>query len=587
MKTDSAAHDIPQISESDVRQWVSEASFSRGWTYFHTGHIIDPGRQGHLLRGKCLGSSEPYYRVEVLLGPEGIASASCACPVGYSGRCKHAAALLLTWVHQPEAFRYIEELDAALQRRDKTQLITIIRRMLERDPDLEDLLELPVIGEGQPQPVDPDAIRRQAARAYDEFSYEDDSLTDLYKRLGMLIDLSDQYAGRGDCASALIIYRAVSQEIMGHYETIPDEEGDLATLVGRCVDGMGACLEGEPDPPAREAILHALFDIFRQDMVLGGYGLSDGVSDIILAHATAEEKQALARHVRAAAAGNHKSKNTFAQQGYEEFLLELEADTLDDDTFVRRCREAQHWQDLIERLLTLGRIEEAIADARNLQDYDLLLAADLFVAHGLAAEADQLMHERARRSDDPGIVTWLKARAETRGDLGEAFTLAEKLFWKWPSLDTYGELRDAARRAGEWDRLPRQIVSRLRSEQRRSLLVEILLAEGEIDDALKAYTELRAKPDMMWNAALAMQLADAAEATRPDAAIEIYIAEAERAIGARNRAAYQAASHYLSRAHSLLLQRGEPLRWQQLIRGIRTHYSRLSALQDELDKAGL
>ena len=93
--------------------------------------------------------------------------------------------------------------------------------------------------------------------------------------------------------------------------------------------------------------------------------------------------------------------------------------------------------------------------------------------------------------------------------------------------------------------MPHQIVSRLRSEQRPSLLVEIFLAEGEIEDALEAFTALRNRPEMMWNSALAMQVAEAAEESHPDEAIEIYIAEAEQAITGRNRAAYQAASHYL------------------------------------------
>jgi hypothetical protein len=37
----------------------------------------------------------------------------------------------------------------------------------------------------------------------------------------------------------------------------------------------------------------------------------------------------------------------------------------------------------------------------------------------------------------------------------------------------------------------------------------------------------------------------------------------------------------------LLLQHGEQARWEHLIRDVRTRYSRLPALQDELNKAGL
>ena len=59
-----------------------------------------------------------------------------------------------------------------------------------------------------------------------------------------------------------------------------------------------------------------------------------------------------------------------------------------------------------------------MVDARNLHDYDLLHAAELFLAHGLNAEADQVVRERAGQTENPQIVTWLKERAENAGTSG-------------------------------------------------------------------------------------------------------------------------------------------------------------------------
>ena len=59
-----------------------------------------------------------------------IADAHCSCPVGGGGRCKHVAALLLTWQAKPETFAPVEDLAQALERRSKAELIALIQQML-------------------------------------------------------------------------------------------------------------------------------------------------------------------------------------------------------------------------------------------------------------------------------------------------------------------------------------------------------------------------------------------------------------------------------------------------------------------------
>ena len=98
------------------------------------------------LSAKCLGSSYPYYVVKVTLDPDGIASAECSCPVGFGGYCKHVAALLLTWMDNPEIFREVKDVSVSLENLSKADLINLIHRMIQQEPDLERLLELPIPG---------------------------------------------------------------------------------------------------------------------------------------------------------------------------------------------------------------------------------------------------------------------------------------------------------------------------------------------------------------------------------------------------------------------------------------------------------
>ena len=68
--------------------------------------------------------------------------AAAPAPRGDGGHCKHAAALLLTWLHEPEFFIEVPELEQVLEERSKEDLISLIREMVTRHPDLEQLLEL-------------------------------------------------------------------------------------------------------------------------------------------------------------------------------------------------------------------------------------------------------------------------------------------------------------------------------------------------------------------------------------------------------------------------------------------------------------
>jgi uncharacterized Zn finger protein len=101
--------DLPELTESDVRNWTDAGSYRRGTGYFKEGRIIHPRLQGRTLKASCIGSAPSPYSVEITLSDAGISMGDCSCPVGAGGYCKHAVALLLTWIDDPEAFLEVEE----------------------------------------------------------------------------------------------------------------------------------------------------------------------------------------------------------------------------------------------------------------------------------------------------------------------------------------------------------------------------------------------------------------------------------------------------------------------------------------------
>jgi hypothetical protein len=582
---------LPELTESDVRRWSGERSFGRGLGYFRGGHILNPRRQGDTLKARCLGSRPQPYHVEVTLGPEGIVAGECSCPVGAGGHCKHAAALLLTWMHDPDAFLEVEELETALNRRSKAELVALIRRMVARYPDLETLLELPVVGEtGAPPPVDADVIRRQARSAFQGLGYDDWGATyGIAQQLLELVEIGDDYAGRESWRDAATIYQTVAQEVLENYGMLHDEEGELYPVVNGCVAGLGECLQATSDPIQREGLLCALFDVYRWDVDFGGIDMGYQAPGIILEQDTPEEKRCVAKWVREALPTGDSWSASYHRQRYGGFLLDLEEERLlgDDEAFLRVCRETGRLQDLVDRFLALGRVDEAVAEARGAGDYDLLRLADLFVSHGHGDLVEQLIRGRAPESRDSRLTVWLKERAQERGDLPEALTQAKTLFWQRPTVTGYQELRNLAQPLERWGDLRAAILARLADEEQHHLLTEIHLEEEEIGRALETLEQVRTSRWGWGSGQLAIRVARAAEESQPREAIRIYVEQAERLIAARGRGNYAEATTYLVRVRNLYRRLGEQETWQAFIADLREQNRRLRALKDELNKAGL
>ncbi len=598
MSTTSTTTNIPAIGEADIRARVGEQSLSRGRPYFRDGWVFNTRRQGMTLKADCQGQQAAAYRIAVTFDERGIADAECSCPVGGGGYCKHVAAVLLAWVARPGDFTAVEEVDAALERRSKAELIALVKQMLRQRPELELLLEapLPAAGKGGKRraPVSPETYRRQAAAVFRHSGYEWGSEGGVAGELLAITAIGDGFAEGGDWAGAAAVYGAVATESLDNYEMFDDEAGELGEVVTACVAGLGRCLAGErDDAAAREAILRALFDIYHADVELGGLGLSDEVPDLILEHATADERRAVAGWIREGLPQGGGWSANFHRQVYGGFLLDLEADTLDDETFLRVCRETGRVGDLVDRLLDLGRTDDAIAEARHAGDYELLGLADIFVGHNREEEAERLVLERSRTSNDTRLPAWLKDRYKARGDAAAALTLAEQIFRQQPSLEGYKELRELARPLGRWETLRAKLLTALEEDQQGYLPVQIHLLEfGEgdeeaIDRALEALQRVQPGGGYGYSYHPALQVAKAAEATRPRAALAIYRQHAEGLIAARGRDRYREACAYLGTMRDLYDALGERDTWTSYLTTLRERNRTLRALQEELATAGL
>ncbi|MCP4167007.1 MAG: hypothetical protein GY759_14120 [Chloroflexi bacterium] len=333
---------LPQLTEGQIQERAFGASFSRGYDYYERGRILDARRADATLRAQCWGSFPLPYQVCATLGAGGIESADCSCPVGRGGACKHVVALLLTWLHQTQRFQVVTSVEKSLNQRSKEELVELILKLVERDPDLVPLLEMPLPGTvATNQALDPVLIRQQVHAVIDHVPYDWRASYAAAGQVGEVVSEGDAYAQAGDWRNAAVVYRTVADEILDSFDEIYQEESEYIDEVIRCVRGLAECLQHFDDTDERGAIVRALFEIVRWDFSYGGVGLSDDAELALIEQTASNERSEVAAWTRElmaeCKAGEDSTYKKYRLQELGGLLLALEGDTLDDEGFISLC----------------------------------------------------------------------------------------------------------------------------------------------------------------------------------------------------------------------------------------------------------
>lgn len=580
---------LPEIGDNDILRWVGNTAYQRGYRYFEDETILNPRRRGPCLISECQGTRPDPYRVEIRLGPGGIEDGACTCPGGEGGHCKHAAALLLTWINEPDLFVEVPELEQLLEAHSKAELITIIQEMVARHPDLEQILELSALSNlPQGESIQPDLIAQQIRRAFSTLAGEWGDYNRIAENLQAILDLGEDLLDREDVGNAATVYETLLEGMLAFENFLyNDRGGELGQVLAECEQGLQQCLESAQDANLRQGLLHTLFDFFLWDLQSGGLGFADEVPEILSGQATEEEKAMMTGWIQAELPESEDWDEDSQRRALGGLWLSLAASSLDDETYLRICSETGRSRDLIRRLLVLGRVEEAASAARSAGSERFTAVADLFEEYGYPELGKQLVEEQPNSGGDTQLLAWLRRYAQRHDQPAEALRLADSLFWRAQSLENYMDLLEAAGALGQQDKVRDSVLLRLESAGNFSLLVEIFLMENEIDRALAALERVNPEIWMDRLAVLRRQVGKAIEAVRPREAIRQYLLLAEELIEQRSRGSYAEAARILQDVKKLYQNLGEEDRSEQLIRGLRQEYRRLPALLDEMRRAGL
>ncbi len=610
----TTSDDKPALDLESIRAWVNGTEHDRGRTYLQNGALIQLRRRGSMLLADCRGTSSRPYKVQALVGTNEVVEANCTCPAGWSGRCKHVAALLQAWIDFPESFDEREDLETLIDRLSRSELVKVLNAVLMNNPELEELVrsvaEPGEIAASLPSPnpqalaptkrsgpsaildptnvlqsLDPDSLQVQIRQIFATAGDEWSACYSVLRDLRPFVSLAETYLNGGDLLNAATVFRIVSYETMDFHRLIDDPDSSLEEIVNTSVEGLGRCLSEQSETARRNSILRTLFEIYRRNLQQGRHStMGAGAIGLIRSLATPAERRSIAGWVRLAL----PESRGWHREDLGAFLLELEGEEVDDEAYLKICRDTGRRSDLIKRLLLLNRLDEASAELKNSNADEFLELADLFVDQGHGRYAEQVVRERTIEGDDR-TRRWLKDLAIKQGDTDQALALSIELFWRFPTGAAFEEIKHLSGSNGRWPTIRDQLISRLEKEDRRSLLTEIYLVEDRIDLALSSLESVKRPP---WSLGvgglpLGVKVAKAAERHHPEKAIPLYAREAERLIATRGRGNYAKAIDYLRQIRDLYERTENHRGWTTFIEDFRKRYKKLRTLLEELKNQGI
>lgn len=563
---------IDAWSSSGVLDEAGPGAFSRGVSYQHD-------RRVELME---LGVSRVHARVRgtipygVTLGLSGVdASWSCTCPVGEDGAmCKHVVAVALTAVGvddaepltlstsesagDPEVARFVAGLD-------HDELVAIVVAQADVDWRLREKLRARAAATVNAS-VDERAWRRRIAEAFAPYG----DFVDYREAAGWAHGVGDVLDAVGELvdthpAQAVTLLEYAYEQANASIQWIDDSDGYLTGIASDIAEmHLAACETAASDPAA---LARRLVDLELTSELDGFHRAAATYADVLGVAGLAEYRRLIEpAWTKIDVGDDFGSSRDYA---IREAMIGVALASGDPDDVIRvrsrSLRTPDDYLDIVCVLIDAGRSVDAIEWAQR----------------GLTAMAE-------RTWQTPPLRETLAALLRGTGDTVGSIRLFDDEYHRTPSLTSYRRLLDEADllderatfRTKALEHLRRKVATQPATGRGRpsDVLIEILLFDGEIDDAWAVALE-HGCDERQW-----LTLAAARQHDHPLDAIPIYERAALAAINTKNNKGYAIAVDHLGRVRQLAERTGEPSLFVGLIAEIRTKHKPKRNLMALLDR---
>ncbi len=574
---------LPRLNERAVRAQVGARNYDKALVYHAWGAVHAARRSGALLEARCEGSRGETWRVRVQLDLAGLRGAKCSCPVGDDGTCKHVGATLLAWLHRTGDFVPAATLENALESLDAHSLRGLLRSLLLLHPDLESALEdlLPETLDTGRAPTSRDAWRQRVAEVFRRRGSAPDAAAEIARDVDEIAREASGWIAADDPGRAASLHEQVALALLGRHRRLGDSSEPVLALAREHITALGRCVSTlAVDHPARMGAFRALLGMVRFDLDGGSNGSGPSAGRLavrtVSSVATPSERVALARMVSEVMG----RADDWARRTWAGVKLELERGVLDDASWLAAAR-ALGRRDLCARELAVrGEVQEALAEFEHVPAAELLEVAEAFVASGFGSEVEKALAARSARCSEVvrvRIGQWLGSRVDARRDALAGTEVDEAMFRAAPTRETWEALATKATLHGTWGELREGLLAYL-AERGIPLCVDLHLAEGELDEAIRAASEGHTASFL----APRQRVIDRVEAERPGKALALLELQVDALIAQGGRGSYRDAARALARVRGLRERMGEGKAFEATLAGLRIRHSRRTALIEEL-----
>jgi uncharacterized Zn finger protein len=563
------------FDERALRSLAGDLWFSRGRAYWQDGRV-EPGERTEGRVTAVVRGTRPYeVELNVLRGDAGWA---CSCPLGDDGLfCKHSVAVALAMIGpSPEASTATRDrshdLAGVVGELDRAELERLVLAVADRDQRLWSQLEGRALAkEGAPMAAA--TWEKRVARAFEpgregfvDYRAAPDWADGVRDLLGELNDL----VASGHASEVIGLAERAHERTEAAIQYVDDSDGHLSWISAEIGDlHLRACTVARPEPLALAARLLEL----EIGTDLPGFGAAaERYAGVLGVDGLAEYRRLLEPRYEAAAGTDDRwSSERFGTKEAMASLARAEGDV--DALMVLRSDEPWHtpaWIDTMQALVDAGRLDDAIdwgfrgldglVDRPGQADPLVRALAELLASSGRADQADDVLWSAFERRPNLGTYRQLVGGVSS-----------DAVGWRRRALTT---LRSRI------DERPDPGSNPLLTSALAAVLVEILLYDGEADDAWAVATEHGA-PQHLW-----LSLADAREADHPLDAIPIHLDDVAASIDKKNRSGYRQAVKRLEHVRRLARSAGDEGLFAGAVSEIRTTHKAKRTLMAMLDDRG-
>jgi uncharacterized Zn finger protein len=491
--------------------------------------------------------------------------------------------LLLTYIHNPDAFIEQKSTEELLGQLDKDALVHLITKMVDQNPDLYSWLQtaIPAVSaKSQPAQqrnkrktkVSKTAYKRQIQSIL--HSLQGYRMSEAYWMMGGMVDQLDHvrdtaydFLEADDARGALVILTTLLTEVSGSFEQFDDSDGLLGGFFSElALPLVDASLSADLSKTERRSLFNELEPVVEK---LSDYGIDD--LDVILAALNLGWSEEVLDE----------------QKDYdynETILIGAKLNILERhnriEEYLKLCLEAGEYRRYILKQIEVGEFEKAkeVAWKTITQASDALMIAKSLRDAGHLPDALRLAEKGLDLDGNKHeLGGWLGPLEETQGQIDKAIQAYQAAFTSLPSLELYGILKKLS--GANWGNLRSVLMQVLQASPHTDVLVDVYLSEEEWDKAISV-----ADKAGEWNYSLIEKVADAVFPFRPDWVIQASRKQAEGLIAKTQSKYYAIAAHWLAKMKQAYLASGRKAEWLSYLDGLKSTYSRRPALQAQLRK---